>query len=155
MAQRLAGRPVDAVFSSPLGRAQVSARMYADALSLPVVVVDELAEIHHGVMAGLRTEEIDAAFPGALTRRAADKFTWRFPEGESYADGDLRAGTALEVIAAAGVVRPLIVSHEMIGRMLLRRLLDITPAEALAFTHPHGQLYRIDVAAGTLQEIGA
>jgi probable phosphoglycerate mutase len=147
VAQRLAGRLVDAVFSSPLGRAQVSARMYADALSLPVVVVDELA--------GLRTEEIDAAFPGALTRRAADKFTWRFPEGESYADGDLRAGTALEVIAAAGVVRPLIVSHEMIGRMLLRRLLDITPAEALAFTHPHGQLYRIDVAAGTLQEIGA
>ena len=42
--------------------------------------------------------------------------------------------------------RPLLVSHEMMGRMLLRNLLDLTPDEALAYGHPHGVVYRIDVA---------
>ena len=106
-------------------------------------------------MAGLRGEEIEATFPGALSRRAADKYGWRFPDGESYADGDTRAAAALHVIAARGSVRPLIVSHEMIGRMLLRNLLDLSPAEALAYGHPHDVIYRVDVSAKTLSEIRA
>ena len=106
-------------------------------------------------MAGLRAEEIEEAFPGALSRRAADKYGWRFPDGESYADGDARAAAALRVIAARGAVRPLLVSHEMIGRMLLRNLLDLGPAEALAYGHPHGVIYRVDVTAKTLSEIRA
>ena len=51
------------------------------------------------------------------------------------------------MIAASGVVRPLLVSHEMIGRMLLRNLLDLAPAEALAYGHPHGVVYRVDVSS--------
>ena len=41
----------------------------------------------------------------------------------------------------------------MIGRMLLRNLLDLTPDEALAYGHPHGLVYRIDVGAKSLEEI--
>ena len=98
MADRTRVLPIDAVFSSPLGRAMTTAQVYAAALGLPVVTVDELAEIHHGAMAGLRADEVEAAFPGELSRRAADKYRWRFPGdgGESYADGDVRgrAGAA-------------------------------------------------------------
>jgi probable phosphoglycerate mutase len=154
-AARVGALRIDAVFSSPIGRALTSAEMYADALGLPVVIVDELAEIHHGTMAGLRADEVEAAFPGALARRAADKYHWRYPEGESYADGDVRAAAALRVVAGSGSARPLLVSHEMIGRMLLRNLLDLAPEEALAYGHPHGVLYRVDVATRTLEEIRA
>ena len=91
-AERLRTLPIDGVFSSPLGRALASAQVYAAALGLTVVTVDELAEISHGAMAGLRAEEIEAAFPGEMSRRAAaNKYRWRFPDGESYADGDVRA----------------------------------------------------------------
>jgi broad specificity phosphatase PhoE len=155
MADRLRGFPIDGVFSSPLGRAMASARIYAEACGLPVVAVDELAEIHHGAMAGLTNDEIDAAFPCEMSRRAADKYRWQFPDGESYAEGDVRAAAALRVVAAAGVVRPLVVSHEMIGRMLLRNLLDIDPMEALAYGHPHNVVYRVDVAGKVLDEIRA
>jgi broad specificity phosphatase PhoE len=86
--------------------------------------------VNHGRMAGLTREEIEASFPGALARRAEDKYRWRFPGGESYADADGRAGTALARIDAAGPRHPLIVSHEMIGRMLLRHLLDADAATA-------------------------
>jgi probable phosphoglycerate mutase len=122
---------------------------------LPVVTVDELAEIHHGAVAGLTGEQTETAFPGEMARRAADKYRWRFPDGESYADGDVRAAAALRLVGGSGATRPLLVSHEMIGRMLLRNLLDLTPDEALTYGHPHGMIYRIDVAAKTLDEIRA
>jgi broad specificity phosphatase PhoE len=147
--------PIDGVFASPLGRAVATAELYATALGLPVVVVDDLVEIHHGAMAGLRAEEVETAFPGAMARRAEDKYRWRFPDGESYADGDVRATAALAVIAASGAARPLIVSHEMMGRLLLRNLLGTSVEEALSSGHPHGVLYRVVVARRTLDEVGA
>jgi len=106
-------------------------------------------------MAGLGAEEIERAFPGAMSRRAADKYRWRFPDGESYADGDVRVARTLGVLAASGTARPLIVSHEMIGRMLVRNLLDLDPAGALAYDHPHEVIFRVDVTAKTLREIRA
>jgi hypothetical protein len=37
--------------------------------------------------------------------------------------------------------------------MLLRNLLGLTPDEALAYRHPHGVVYRVDLTAGSLEEI--
>jgi broad specificity phosphatase PhoE len=154
-ADRLRAFSIDGVFSSPLGRALASAGLYADALGLPVVTVDELAEIHHGAMAGLTGDETEVAFPGEMSRRAEDKYRWRFPDGESYADGDVRAAAALRLVGRSGAIRPLLVSHEMMGRMLLRNLLNLTPDEALEYRHPHGVVYRVDMTAGSLEEIRA
>src|SRR5277367_2731385 len=64
MADRLQPLPIDGVFSSPLGRSMATAQIYAEAFGLKVVTVDELAEIHHGAMAGLNRDEIEASFPG-------------------------------------------------------------------------------------------
>lgn len=149
----LAGLGIDGVFTSPLGRAVATARSCAEALGRPVVVVDELAEVHHGAMAGLTAAEIEQAFPGEMDRRAADRYEWRFPGGESYADADRRAAVALGRVAAAGGRRPLIVSHEMIGRMLLRNLIGADRATALTSRHPHGVIYRVDVASRTVEEL--
>jgi len=135
---------IDAVFASPLGRAATTARACADLLDLPVITIDELAEINHGEMAGRTNEEIEQVFPGELARRSTDKYQWRFPGGESYADADRRAGSALSRIMAAAVRRPLIVSHEMIGRMLLRQLTGSTSTEALSWSHPHNVIYEVD-----------
>ena len=155
MADRLRALPIDGIFSSPLGRSMASAQIYAEAFKLTVVTVDQLAEINHGAMAGLNRDEIETSFPGEMSRRAADKYHWQFPDGESYAEGDVRAAAALRVIAAAGAARPLVVSHEMIGRMLLRNLLDLPLMEALAYGHPHEVIYRVDVAEKNLHEIRA
>jgi broad specificity phosphatase PhoE len=145
-ADLVAALPVDRVFSSPLGRARSTAEVLAARLGLPVEVVDDLREIHHGHIAGLTNEEIRRDFPEVARGRAADKYSYRFPGGESYADADERARRALFQIATAGACRPLIVSHEMIGRMLLRNLLDLDQRTALSRSHPHDVVYRIDVA---------
>lgn len=139
---------IDGVFSSPLGRAIATARIIADRTGVPLVVIDELAEIHHGQFAGMTNEEIGTRFPGALERRARDKYRWRFPGGESYADADVRAELALARVAELPARRPLIVSHEMIGRMLRRHLLGIDLSAALASKHPHDVVYVIDYRGG-------
>jgi probable phosphoglycerate mutase len=144
---------VDLVASSPIGRARSTAQTCADVVGRTVEVVDELAEVHHGEMAGLTTAEANVRFPGALDQRVLDKYYWRFPGGESYADADERAAVALRRIARAGSRRPLIVSHEMIGRMLLRNLLGLRPADVLGTQQPHHVVYQVDVSLGQVDEL--
>lgn len=149
-ARRITATGADRIFTSPLGRAAATARLVADGIGVPVVVVDELAEVDHGDFAGLTDAQIEARSPGEWFDRAGDKYGWRFPGGESYADADDRALLALEKIAADPARCPLIVTHEMIGRMLLRRLLGLTPQEALTRRMPQDLTYEIDPRAGSL-----
>ena len=153
VADGLAETGVDAIFASPLGRAVATARACADRVGHAVVEIAELGELDNGGMAGLTNAEIDRQFPGELARRAADKYRWRFPGGESYADADLRATAALRRIAGAGVRRPLIVSHEMIGRMLLRNLLGLDPGEALRRGQPNDVVLLVRAGAVDCDEL--
>ena len=146
-ASTLRNRGIDGIFVSPLGRAVATACIIGEALHLEIEVVDELAELDHGQFSGLIDEQIDAQFPGDRQRRAADKYQWRFPDGESYADADTRAARALHQVSRKPAKRPLIVSHEMIGRMLQRHVLGLDPHVALARSHPHDVVFEIDPAA--------
>jgi broad specificity phosphatase PhoE len=87
----LQDRAIDGIFVSPIGRAVDTARIIGDALRVKVEVIDDLAELDHGEFSGLIDEQIEARFPGERQRRAADKYWWRFPGGESYAAADGRA----------------------------------------------------------------
>ncbi|GAB1514594.1 histidine phosphatase family protein [Actinophytocola sp. KF-1] len=139
-AEKLRTQPVDLICTSPLGRARTTAKIIAEAVGVPVHV---LPELHHGDFTGLTSAQVAARAP----ERARDKYHWRFPNGESYADADQRAAEALRAIARH-TDRPLIVSHEMIGRVLVRNLLGEPPAAALARDQPHGVGY--EVVDGTL-----
>jgi probable phosphoglycerate mutase len=142
-AKLLAAEPIDAVFASPLGRARESAQVLAASFGLPVVVLGELGEVDHGEFAGLTRAEIESAYPGQLDARDRDKYGYRFPGGESYADADLRARRALALVADSGARRPLLVSHEMIGRMLLKNLAGLSGEDALRLNQPWDVVYRV------------
>ncbi|MFG1908948.1 histidine phosphatase family protein [Kribbella sp. NPDC048928] len=150
-AQLLSGEGIDAVFASPLGRARRTATIIGTELGLGIRVVDDLAEIDHGLWSGLTAAEIDARWPGQRAVRERDKYTFRFPNGESYADGAARAGRVLAEIAQTGVRRPLVVSHEMIGRMLLRQL---GVPDALGMQQPSDVVFRVR-ADGMLERLGS
>jgi probable phosphoglycerate mutase len=139
-AHLLSAEGIDAVFSSPLGRAHRTATIIGAELGLGIRLVDELAEIDHGLWSGLTAAEIDARWPGQRAVRERDKYAFRFPEGESYADGAVRAGRVLAEIARTGVQRPLVVSHEMIGRILLRQL---GVPDALGMRQPSDVVFRV------------
>jgi broad specificity phosphatase PhoE len=138
----LSNEPVDGIFASPLGRAYTTAEIFATALRLPVQVVEELSELDHGEWSGLTAQEIEAGWPGQMGVRERGKYDFRFPGGESYADADFRAGRALAEVARSGARRPLLVSHEMIGRMLLKQL---GVEDVLSLGQPSGVIYRVTI----------
>ena len=142
-AELIGGERVDAIFASPLGRARTSADVFAGALGLSVTVVDDLSEVDHGEWSGLTAAEIEAAWPGEAGVREHDKYFYRFPGGESYADADARARRALVSIARTGTRRPLLVAHEMVGRMLLRHLGGLGREDALSSSQPSEVVYRV------------
>ncbi|WP_188895912.1 histidine phosphatase family protein [Microlunatus endophyticus] len=153
LARLAATLDLDLVASSPIGRARSTAIVCADAVGMSLMIVDELAEVHHGRMAGLTTTEADTRFPGALDERSRNKYRWRFPGGESYADADERAAVALGRIQDTGARQPLIISHEMIGRMLLRNLVDADPDDALSVQQPHDVVFRVEPLSGRVTEL--
>ena len=61
--------------------------------------VDLARDIDHGAFSGLTNAEIEACYPGVLAQREADKYTWTFPDGESYADASRHADRLVEVLA--------------------------------------------------------
>jgi broad specificity phosphatase PhoE len=142
---------IDAIFAGPLGRTRETARILGESLGLEPVIVDDLAEVDHGAFSGLTSEEIDARFPGERERRAADKYAYRFPGGESYADADVRAARALGAVTGR---RPLVVAHEMVGRLLQRHLLGLDPATALTRGHPHDVIFEIDPRTKAVRVVG-
>ncbi len=144
LGERLVGRNVSIVCSSPLGRALHTATVIAERLGVDVIEVPELAEVHHGDMAGMTWDEIDARFPTAREERAANRYGWAFPGGESYAQARARARRALSACGWLAAGTPLIVSHEMIGRMLRAELRGLDAPNALALRHPHGVVFEID-----------
>lgn len=131
---------VDGIFTSPLGRARSTAEVIAAECGGVPVVVPELTEIDHGTFAGLTNAELVARHGEVWEKRRDDKYRWRFPGGESYADADGRAAEALAAIHGHGAVRPVVVSHEMIGRMLMRHLRTLSVEEALRLSLGHGQV---------------
>lgn len=145
-AERLCGLGITTVCSSPLGRALRTAVIIADRIGADIVEVPELAEVHHGDFAGLTWEEIDERHPGVREARAANRYGWTFPGGESYAQARTRARTALTACGWASDAPPLLVAHEMIGRMLRAELRALAPHDALALRHPHGVVF--DIAGG-------
>jgi probable phosphoglycerate mutase len=145
VATRIGRLQIDAIAASPLGRAVTTAEVFGNAMSLKVNVVEDLTEIDHGLWTGLTDRDVDIRFPGERDRRAADLYQWRYPEGESYEDADLRATKALRDVSDLGGQRTLIVSHAMIGRMLLRNLLDLSVSEVLGQPQPHHLVRHVDL----------
>ncbi|RJR50789.1 MAG: histidine phosphatase family protein [Desulfobacteraceae bacterium] len=125
------------IFSSPLGRAVGTARIFAEILDWPVRSRESLKELSAGVLSGRKRDDV-------IRGRFWIRQTWveRPPEGESYEDGEARLRDLEKEIRRSLLDRPmLIVGHGGINRALLKRLLRLSPEEAMKIPVPHGTAY--------------
>jgi probable phosphoglycerate mutase len=143
IAQRLEGAGVDVICTSPLGRARRTAEIVAERLQVEVVAVDDLAELDHGSFAGHTWDELESEHPGIRALRSENRYGWAFPGGESYASARPRAIRALEAAFWASAGSPLLVTHEMIGRLVRGAMRGCGHAETLALRHPHGVVLEV------------
>jgi alpha-ribazole phosphatase len=120
VAQRLKGEDLDAVYSSDLSRARVTAQLIAQEHGLSVASFPALREVNYGSWEGLTLFEINAGFPGVREQWLSDPENFRIPEGESLGQVQKRALACIDEIRLrhfGGTIA--IVSHGGLIAMLL------------------------------------
>lgn len=123
LAARVAALGVDAVFSSPLGRAMATAAPIASATGLGVTTHDGLREMNYGLWEGRSFLEIRDTEQDFF-HRWMDDMACACPEGESHEDVRSRIGAALEEIASKAK-RPVVIAHGTANRIAATALLDL------------------------------
>ncbi|MGW3137919.1 histidine phosphatase family protein [Streptomyces sp. NPDC001139] len=125
-----AAHPVDAVWTSPLSRAVVTAEPACRALGLNPSREPDLRECDFGVMEGRTLAQFARTDPDAAAAFRADPVAHPFPGAEDPAAAAGRGAAALGRIAAAhDGERVLVVAHNTLLRLVLCRLLSIPLGE--------------------------
>jgi probable phosphoglycerate mutase len=131
LAERLAGVPAAAIYSSDLRRAAETAQIVGDRLGLRVREIEGLREIDVGEWSGLTVEEVIARYPDGYRRHRAGGDGWE--HGESHAAlterivstiGELAAehpGDTLVVVAHGACLRALLAYAEGVELSEFRR----------------------------------
>ncbi len=127
LSSRLAGLPIDSVYTSPLQRAYVTATILAEPHNLKVKVSDDLNEIQFGDWQGLHLNEISQRWPELWQQWRADPSESAIPGGESFQQVAERAIRAFETVVAAEPGRQaLIVTHEIVVKVLVAHALGVS-----------------------------
>lgn len=127
-----------AVWTSTLQRAMQTAA----ALPIPAVHWRALDEIDAGICDGMSYDEIARTMPSEAEARAHDKFRYRYPRGESYADViDRLEPVIIELECRRAPV--LVVAHQAVARILYGYLME----------RPREVCPRLDVPLHTVVEL--
>ncbi|MCF1598010.1 histidine phosphatase family protein [Streptomyces muensis] len=120
--------PVDAIWTSPLSRAVVTADPACRALGITPHREPDLRECDFGVLEGRTLAEFEAENPEAAQAFRTDPVAHPFPGAEDPSAAAERGAAALRRIAAAHPGdRVLVVAHNTLLRLVLCTLLSIPP----------------------------
>lgn len=144
--ERLGG--VGRLLVSPSGRTRATAAIVGARLGVPQSFHPELMERDSGAWEGLDLDEIRTRHAQAWQDREADPYFHRPPGGENHADLEVRVGALLdalrEELGRPGAEPVGVVTHGVMSRVILKCLLDLSPAEAMRVRHPNALFYRIE-----------
>jgi probable phosphoglycerate mutase len=148
----------EALFCSPLRRAQETAEAIAAAADLPIREEPGLIEIKVGIFQGHSRDELDRVFPEEYGRWRSGDPDYAVPGGESRRTLMQRGRAVLESIAQADYGRVIVVSHGAILAAAFKSLLDI-PAQRHPFMLENASLSRLEIDGAlvrlhTLNEVG-
>lgn len=133
--------------ASPLSRARETMEILRAALGLAPHDYEtdpRLAELAYGAWEGMTLHEISTAHVEEWNAREADKWRTPPPEGESYAEGEIRARAFLDDMRED----TLIVAHGGMQRVFRALLEDIPRPDAAILDIPQDRIYRWTAGKG-------
>ena len=141
----LAGLDIDAIFASPLDRTRQTATIINEYLALPITYDDRIKEWDCGDWSGFLYAEIEQRWPREWAAWRADLFNYRGPNCENYPDMIARATPFLDELKRHSAQSIAIVSHGMIGRVMVSALLGFDAAQSLAFHQPNDRVFAVQL----------
>jgi len=143
--EHLKERPLKAVYSSPLQRSYTTAQPIAHHLGLPILKQTELKEIGFGVLEGKNLFQFDEELRKEWNRFKDDRFAYRIPGAENYADVANRLKPFMaRVLHQHEGEEILIVGHRVVNRLLIGMFLDIPLDKTLKIEQTNDCLYLIE-----------
>lgn len=136
--------PWQRIYSSSLSRCAAFAEELAVRHQLPLTLEERLKEISFGIWEGKTAAELEAMFPGCVTRFTSDPVAHR-PQGAETLEvfRDRVIGAWEEIINRHRGEHLLLVGHAGMIRMIIREVLDM----------PLPRMYRIHVANASITRI--
>ncbi len=123
---RLAAQAIDAIYSSNLCRASVTAKIITSDRPLDIITCAELREINFGEIEGLTFKEISQLYPEVSEAWFKWSLTLKYPGGESIVEFNNRISKFLERLEKHTPEETvLIVAHSASLRLLICHLLGI------------------------------
>ncbi len=146
--QVLSGFPIDAMYASPLDRTRQTAALINEHLDLPVTFDERIMEWDCGDWSGYLYAEVAEKWKAEWQAYQQDKFHYRGPNCENYPDMFARARPFLQEVLATSHEHIAIVSHGMIGKVMIAELLGMDEDETLAISQPNDVIMVVRVDEG-------
>jgi broad specificity phosphatase PhoE len=125
LALSLKDHPIHAIYSSPLIRAQKTARIINQYHDAPVYIESGLMEMDQGDFEGLSFQELMSCEKSFLQKWIADPASMQIPNGESFMELQARAWKAIESILDKSE-DALVVSHNFTIAAILCKIKNIS-----------------------------
>jgi broad specificity phosphatase PhoE len=146
----LANLDIDAIFASPLDRTRQTAEIITQHVALPIAYDDRIKEWDCGDWSGHLYDEVKAKWAQEWAALAADRFNYRGPNCENYPDMIARATPFLEELKALPTRNIAIVSHGMIGRVMVSVLAGHNEIQMLSYGQDNDVIYRVSIEGESL-----
>ena len=141
--QFLAGLKIDHIVASPLDRTRQTAEIINRHLGLEIQFDERIMEWHCGDWSGEMWDEVPDKWPEEFAAWQADQYNYRGPNCENYPDMIERSKPFLDEINALAAKRIAVVSHGMIGRVMVATLLGMSADEMLSFSQPNDVVFEL------------
>lgn len=136
---------LDAIYTSPLVRARVTAEKLAGRKQMVLKEKPEFRELCFGAWEGLTFDEIEARWPGAIEKMYTAPDQIRIPGGETFAEAEARTMKGMGDILAEGDNKTYaVVSHGAAIRTILCGMLHLPLAMSWHFCQGNANISRID-----------
>jgi len=139
----LEGFGIEAIFSSPLDRARQTAEIISGYVPVPVRYDERIVEWDCGDWSGHLRSDVEERWADEYAALLADPFHYRGPNCENYPDMFERARPFVEELLEHPARTLAVVSHGMIGKVMVSILLGLDPDETLDVFQPNDAVFRI------------
>lgn len=138
-ATALADLPLDAVYTSPLQRAQESAQLVAAPHALALTTIEQLVEVDVGRWEGLNWSQIRDRDGAAYQQFMELEGRCGYPEGESYREVSQRVRAAFgDLLDRHAGGHFAVVAHSVVNRTYVAHLLGMGPDAARQVSQSNG-----------------
>jgi broad specificity phosphatase PhoE len=141
----LKDRPLSAIYTSTRQRSILTAEPLANHLRLPIQSQPELDEIAFGILEGKFLHHFDEELKLEWERFKDNRFLYRIPGAENYADVANRVRPFAERLLGVHQGHEiLVVGHRVVNRLLIGMLMEYPVEKVLKIEQTNDMLYLIE-----------